>query len=329
MLKNNKKNKFTSIGGQALIEGIMMKGPKKVAMVIRKSDGTLVNKVEESSSLRDKYKILRIPFIRGIYIFFESMVSGIKAINYSASFFELEDDESDKDSKPSKFDKFLEDKLGDKRGDILIFISMIIGIALSVFLFILLPTFIIGLVGNSLDFILKNLLEGAIRIIIFVVYIYLVSQLNDIKRVFMYHGAEHKTIFCYEQKEELTVENVRKHPRLHPRCGTSFLLIVMVISILVFSFLKWDNVIQRSVMRILLMPIVMGISYEIIKLAGKYDNILTRIISAPGMWLQKLTTKEPDDSMIEVAIEALNLVREDINTEEQTEIKTDGETVDN
>lgn len=328
-MKNNKKTKFTSIGGQALIEGIMMKGPKKVATVIRKPDGTLVKKVETSSSLRDKYKILKLPFIRGIYIFLESMISGIKAINYSASFFELEEDEG-KDSEPSKFDKFLQEKFGDKMGDILIFISMIIGIGLSIFLFILLPTFIIGLIGKNIDFFWKNILEGAVRIVIFTTYIYLVSKLKDIKRVFMYHGAEHKTIFCYEKKEELTVENVRKFPRLHPRCGTSFLLIVMVISIFVFSFLKWDNVIQRSVMRILLMPIVMGISYEIIKLAGKYDNILTRIISAPGMWLQNLTTVEPDDSMIEVAIEALNLVREDVNADEPTDnIKTDGETVDN
>ena len=335
MKQDKKINKYTSIGGQALIEGIMMKGPKKVATVIRKPDGTLVKKVELSDPIRNKYPILKLPFIRGVYIFLESMISGIKAINYSGTFFELEEEQAENEIKkePSKFEKFLDEKLGDKMSNILIFISMVLGIALSVLLFIILPTFIIGLFGDQVSFVAKNLLEGALRIAIFILYIYLVSKMKDIKRVFMYHGAEHKTIFCFEKKEELTVENVRKYPRLHPRCGTSFLLIVMVISIFVFSFLKWNNVFERSLTRILLMPVVMAISYEIIKLAAKYDNIFTRMISAPGMWLQKLTTQEPEDSMIEVAITGINLVRNDEKEEQlednDNEKKTDGEAVDN
>jgi len=315
-LKNKKeKVKYTSIGGQALIEGIMMRGPKLVASVIRKTDNTFAQKIEP---VKPVSPILKVPFIRGVYSFIMSMVIGIQAINYSASFFE---DEEDPDYEPSKFEKFLEEKLGDKLGGVLIAISMVLGLALSVGLFVILPTFLVGLFGDLLPTALKNLFEGIVRLAIFIAYIWAVSKMPDIKRVFMYHGAEHKTIACYEHKEKPTVENVRKHTRFHPRCGTSFLLIVMVISIIVFSFLKWDDLLQRSVCRILLMPVVMAISYEIIKLAGKYDNVATRIISAPGLWLQRLTTREPTDSMIEVAIRALNLVREDLTDEEKDELE--------
>ena len=315
-MKNKKeKVKYTSIGGQALIEGIMMRGPKLVASVIRKTDNTFAQKIEP---VKPVSPILKVPFIRGVYSFIMSMVIGIQAINYSASFFE---DEEDPDYEPSKFEKFLEEKLGDKLGGVLIAISMVLGLALSVGLFVILPTFLVGLFGDLLPTALKNLFEGIVRLAIFIAYIWAVSKMPDIKRVFMYHGAEHKTIACYEHKEKPTVENVRKHTRFHPRCGTSFLLIVMVISIIVFSFLKWDDLLQRSVCRILLMPVVMAISYEIIKLAGKYDNVATRIISAPGLWLQRLTTREPTDSMIEVAIRALNLVREDLTDEEKDELE--------
>jgi len=315
-LKNKKeKVKYTSIGGQALIEGIMMRGPKLVASVIRKTDNTFAQKIEP---VKPVSPILKVPFIRGVYSFIMSMVIGIQAINYSASFFE---DEEDPDYEPSKFEKFLEEKLGDKLGGVLIAISMVLGLALSVGLFVILPTFLVGLFGDLLPTALKNLFEGIVRLAIFIAYIWAVSKMPDIKRVFMYHGAEHKTIACYEHKEKPTVENVRKHTRFHPRCGTSYLLIVMVISIIVFSFLKWDDLLQRSVCRILLMPVVMAISYEIIKLAGKYDNVATRIISAPGLWLQRLTTREPTDSMIEVAIRALNLVREDLTDEEKDELE--------
>lgn len=319
MKEKREKVKYTSIGGQALIEGIMMRGPFRIASVIRKPDNTFAQKVEPATGgLKDRVPIFKAPFIRGVYAFIESMVTGIKAINYSAEFFE---DIEDPDYKPSKFESFLDEKLGDKLGGLLIFISMVLGIALSVGLFIILPTFLMGIFGDILPDMWKNLCEGLLRLAIFILYIWAVSKMPDIKRVFMYHGAEHKTIACYEHKEKPTVENVKKYSRFHPRCGTSFLLIVMVISIIVFSFLKWDDLLQRSICRILLMPVVMAISYEIIKLAGKYDNLATRIISAPGLWLQRLTTREPDASMIEVAIRALNLVREDLTEEEKAELE--------
>ena len=297
------KVQYTSIGGQAVIEGIMMRGPETTAIVVRLPDGSLKSDSRPTKSIQNK--ILGLPFIRGCVNMVHSLTVGMWALNYSASFFEEEDGQEE----PSKLEKWLMGKFGDKFNDRLITFSMVLGILLAVGLFFMLPTIITGFLSNLLQVErIGTILEGTIRILIFLIYLSLVSLMPDIKRVFSYHGAEHKTIACYENHEELTVENVRKHKRLHPRCGTSFLLIVMVVSIVVFSFLSWENVWQRMIMRIILLPVVVGVSYEIIRFAGKYQNWFTKIISAPGMALQKMTTKEPDDSMIEVAIEALKAV---------------------
>lgn len=295
----------TSIGGQALIEGILMRGPEKQAIVVRNQEGGLERQVKELTLIKDKYPILGWPLIRGTVNFISSMVNGVKALSYSASFFP--DDETEQ---PSKLDKWLEDHLSSEKAEkAIVAVSVFLGIALSVGLFILLPTLLAGIVGQYIEQKwIVNILEGILRITIFVGYMWLVSRMNDIRRVWMYHGAEHKTIACYESGDELTVENARKHSRFHPRCGTSFMFLVMIVSILVFSVVSWKNVFIRMVMRIALLPIVVGISYELIKVAGRYDNIVTRIISAPGKALQHITTAEPDDSMLEVAIEAMKEV---------------------
>lgn len=294
----------TSIGGQALIEGILMRGPDKESIVVRTKDG-LVIKENEPHSIREKYKILGWPFLRGIIIFIESMVFGMKALTYSASL--MPEEEQDQ---PTKFDKWVEDKLGSEKTEkLLIGFAVFLGVCLSVGLFVLLPTLLAGFVTNLTDStILRNLTEGALRLIIFLLYMYFCTKSPDLKRVFRYHGAEHKSIFCYEKGLPLTVENVREQSRFHPRCGTSFLFIVMIISIFVFSFLSWNNVLLRMALRIALLPVVMGISYEIIRWAGRHDNWLSKALSAPGKALQRLTTAEPDDGMMECAIEALKLV---------------------
>lgn len=294
--------KKTSIGGQAVIEGVMMKGPEDIAIAVRKPDGEITLKKEKLKSNRKN--ISKIPIIRGMYAFVDSMVIGVKALSYSAEFFEEEEVVKEK-KKPSKLDDFMEKNM--------IPIAVLVSIAFSVGLFILLPTLVVSFLGNAVKTpLIMNLVEGIVRIIIFLAYIALISRMKDIARVFEYHGAEHKSIFCYENGEELTVENVRKYKRLHPRCGTSFLFIVMIVSILLFSLFKWPNILVRLVTRIALLPIVAGISYEIIKWAGRSDSKLVCIVSAPGLWLQKITTREPDDSQIEVAIEALkNVLVED------------------
>ena len=302
MKEKNVQHK-TSIGGQAVMEGVMMRGPEKMAISVRKPDGEIVTKVEDVK-IKKKSIWLKIPVVRGCINFFGSMVTGVKALMYSAEFVDLEEE-----GEPSKFDKWLEKVFGDKLKDAVVYFSVILSMFMSVGLFILLPTWIVSL----LDFVtesvvIKNLSEGVVRIVIFLTYLYLSSLLPDIKRVFQYHGAEHKSIACYEAGEELTVENARKNKRLHPRCGTSFLLIVMVISIICFSFMGWQNIWIRTVTRLALMPVIAGLSYEVIKLAGRYDNFLTRILSFPGLCLQKLTTNEPDDSQLEVALEAIKAV---------------------
>lgn len=293
--------KKTSIGGQAVIEGVMMKGPEDIAIAVRKPDGEISLSKEKLDSSRKT--ISKIPIVRGVYAFVDALVIGVKALSYSAEFFEEEEEEKDK--KPSKWDDFLEKNM--------VAIAVILSIVFSVGLFILLPTLIVNFIGGiSKSPLIANLAEGLVRIAIFLGYIAAISGMKDIKRVFEYHGAEHKSIFCYENGEELTVENVRKYKRLHPRCGTSFLFIVMIVSILLFSFFKWPNLIIRVITRLALMPLVAGISYEIIKWAGRSDSKLVCVVSAPGLWLQKLTTREPDDSQIEVAIEALkNVLVED------------------
>ena len=305
MSDTKKKDFRTSIGGQALIEGIMMRGTKKQAVVVRTKDGFATD-VTELKLIKDKYPILGLPFIRGVANFGSSMVNGVRALMFSAN--QVVDDIDEQPE--SKFDKWIEEKLGsDKAEGVIVTISAVVGIAMSIGLFILLPTFLAGLVSRFVESALvRNLIEGVLRIIIFVVYIGLTSLIPDMRRVWQYHGAEHKTIFCYERGLELTVENVRAQPRRHPRCGTSFMFLVMIVSILLFSFMRWNNVWIRMGLRIALLPVVVAISYELIKLAGRYDNVFTRIISAPGKAMQSLTTSEPDDSMIEVAIEAVKLV---------------------
>jgi uncharacterized protein YqhQ len=286
-----------AVGGQAVIEGVMMKGAEDYAIAVRKPDGEIiVSKVK----LKGNRKVIsKIPIIRGIFAFVDSMVLGVKSLMYSAEF--MEEDEKEKDRKPSRFDEFFEKNI--------ILISVIISVAFSVGLFMLLPTVLVGTLKSFIDnSLILNGIEGIVKIAIFLCYILAVSKMEDIKRVFEYHGAEHKTIFCYEHGEELTVENVRKYGRLHPRCGTSFLFIVMIVSILLFSLFKWPDLLTRLIIRILLVPFVAGISFEIIKWAGKSQSKLSCIVSTPGMWLQKITTKEPDDSQIEVAIEALKNV---------------------
>lgn len=301
----SKELRKTSIGGQAVMEGVMMRGPKSYAVAVRKPDGEIV---VDANTLPDKKRnwFVKLPIVRGCVNFVQSLVLGTKTLMWSAEFVDLEEEQ------PSKFDKWLEDKLGDKIKDIVIYFSVVLSLFLSVGLFILLPTWIVGLTKAFVESsVLKSFLEGVVRISIFLIYLWAVSKMKEIQRVFQYHGAEHKTIACYEAGIELTVENAKKMTRLHPRCGTSFLIIVMVVSIIFFSFLRWDNVLIRSVTRIALLPIVAGISYEIIKLAGRYDNWLTKIISYPGLCLQKITTSEPDDNQLEVAIVSMKKVLED------------------
>ena len=290
------------------MEGVLMRGVDKEAIVVRKPDGELERKVEPLKALRLKYPVLGWPLIRGTVNFIESMVHGVRALTYSASF--LPDEEVEE---PGKLDKWLNEHLGGEKGEkAVVGFSVFLGLLLAVGLFFLLPTVIAGLfTGFVKSGILRNLIEGVIRIVIFLAYIILASKMKEIKRVWMYHGAEHKTIFCYEKGLELTVENARTQPRLHPRCGTSFLFIVMIVSILVTSLVSWSGVWVRLILRIALLPVIMGISYELIRYAGGHDNILTVILSAPGKALQLVTTAEPDDDMLEVAIESLKLVLPD------------------
>ncbi len=303
-MKENTKH-MTSIGGSAVMEGVMMRGPKEIATAVRKSDGEIVIDKRKISSLVTKYHVDKIPVIRGIFAFFDSMISSLRSLMWSAEFFDMEDDSA----KESKFDKWLTEKFGDKIKDIVIYVSLLISVVLSVGLFFILPNLITGLVAKFIPGnVFKTILEGVIRIGIFLGYILLVSQMEDIKRVFQYHGAEHKSIFCYEAGLELTVENARKMSRLHPRCGTSFLVFVMIISIILFSFISWDNMWIRIGLRLLLLPFVAGISYEIIRFAGKSKSKIVCLISRPGMYLQKITTREPDDSQLEVALTSLKAV---------------------
>ena len=311
----------TMIGGQALIEGIMMLGPEKSAVVVRTKDG-LQRKVEPRK-LSQKWSPKKLPFIRGIFNFCTSMKTGVSALMYSADFF-AEEDEDEKGKEPGRFEAWLEKRLSsEKAQNALITFSVVLGLAFSIALFFVLPSLLGSFLNRfvTTNEIVRNLLEGLLRIVIFLAYMFLVSRMKDMRRVFSYHGAEHKTIRCYEAKLPLTVENARKMTRLHPRCGTSFLFVVMIVSILVFSLATpllrpitagitshWLEAIVRVVLKLLLLPIVVGISYEFNRLVGRHDNWLTRALSAPGMWLQYLTTNEPDDSMLEVGIEALTLV---------------------
>lgn len=298
------------IGGQAVIEGVMMRGKKLYALAVRTPKKEIVVEKTPIQPVAEKCKILGWPIIRGVVAFVDSLVMGMKVTTKSATLAGLDDIEYDQES---KFEKWLESKFGDKLADYLIYFSVAISIILCIGIFMVLPTFLGGAVTNLLhgDATLRSVIEGVIKIIIFVGYMFLVSQMKDIKRVFMYHGAEHKTINCFESGEELTVENVRHNTRFHKRCGTSFLVIVMLVSIILFFFIRTDVLWLRVLSRIILVPAIAGISYEFIRYAGKHDNWLVNIISAPGIAMQIITTSEPDDSMIEVAIASLNAVLEE------------------
>ena len=312
MSKNNDGVFRTMIGGQALIEGIYMKGPGKQAIVVNTPDG-FVEKVEEVKPLKDKYPVLGWPVIRGIITFFLSLYTGVKALMYSASFFPEEEEGAE-----SKFDKWLEKKFGDKGEKIIIWLAVVFGVVFSVALFFVLPTILAGFLTKHVQSsFLRSLIEGGIRIVIFLAYLFLCSRMKDMRRVFSYHGAEHKTIHCYEAGLPLTVENVKKQKRLHPRCGTSFLFVVIILSILVFAIVKTRNPFLRIIFRLLLLPVIVGISYEFNRYVGGHDNVLTRVLSAPGMWLQYLTTNEPDDDMMRVGIRSLELVKPEIQGEDK------------
>lgn len=294
----------TSIGGQALIEGIMMLGPEKRAIVCRGS-GEMVEKVEKVTPLKAKSPVLGLPLIRGVAAFISSMVNGVKALSFSAD--QLPEDMQEE---PDKIDLWIEKHFSNETAQKLIIgIAVVLGIALSLFLFLFLPTFIVGLFpAVKSDFYWRTLLEGILKLVIFFIYLILCSKMKDMKRLFSYHGAEHKTIFCYEKGLPLTVENVRPQPRLHPRCGTSFIFVVIIISIIAGSFIHVSDTMLRMGLKFLILPLIVGLSYELNRWVGRHDNLCSAILSWPGKQFQRITTNEPDDEMIECAIRALELV---------------------
>lgn len=301
-----------SIGGQAVIEGVMMRGKSVYCMAVRNVNTKEISiEKDKVKSLGNKSKILKMPFIRGIASFIDSLVLGMKIIMKSAALSGI--DQEEENEKKSKLDIWLENKFGEKLTDYIIYFSVFISIILSIVIFMVLPVWISSFIARFFSISLSGIgvIEGLVRILIFLGYILLISKMKDVQRLFKYHGAEHKTINCFESGDELTIENVKKHTRLHKRCGTSFLIIVMIVSMIVFMFLRTDNVTIRVLSRVILVPLIAGISYEIIKLAGRCDNIFVKIISAPGMALQKVTTKEPEDDMIETAILSLKGVLEE------------------
>lgn len=293
----------TKMGGQAVMEGIMMKGADRTAIAVRRADGT-INVKEEPLKPRSKW--MKIPIIRGVAVFVDSLVTGVTTLMYSAEVLE-EDIPEEEEYTPGKFETWLQEKYGEKGVfNFLLYSSVAIALVISIGLFVLLPTWLVGLCGRVISSpIALNLIEGVMRIIMFVIYIAAISQMNDIKRVFQYHGAEHQTIHCYENGLELTPENCASFETLHPRCGTSFLMFVMIISLLLFSFLGWPNVWVRLLSRIVLIPVVAGLSYELLRWAGSSDSFIVKVLSVPGLLLQRLTTKVPDKSMLEVAIVAV------------------------
>ncbi len=310
MAKNQKSCGFrTTIGGQALIEGILMRGPEKQAVVVRGPEGLVVQE-EELRLVKDKYPILGLPLVRGGVTFLDSMVRGVKALMFSADYFPEETGAEE----PSKLERWLDEKLGNEKMEKLVIgFSVVLAVCFSIGLFMLLPTFLASLVELVTDSVLvRNLVDAALRIAIFMAYLIAVSRMKDIRRVFSYHGAEHKTIFCYEKRLELTVDNVRQQPKHHPRCGTSFMLVVIIVAILVntavFALFPVDNVFLRMLVQLLLLPLVVGITYEFNRYVGGHDNPVTNLLAKPGLWMQNFTTFEPDDSMMEVAIEALKRV---------------------
>lgn len=299
--------RVTSIGGQALLEGIMMVGPKKNTAAFCDAEGRITTEDITAPSLREKYPILKKPFLRGVFALIDTMRLGMKALTLSADKAGLEDETEE----PSKFEKWLDKTFGDKIMNVVVAVGGVLGVALAVVLFFLLPTVLFNWIDTFAgDWFSgwRSVFEGALRILIFVGYILLVSRMPDIDRTFRYHGAEHKTIFCYENELALTVENVRKQRRFHPRCGSSFMVIMLLLGIIIGFFIPFENPFLRTACKLLCLPVIVSIGYELIKLCGRHDNVLTKIIAAPGLWLQRLTVKEPDDKMIEAAIAAMEAV---------------------
>lgn len=302
-MKRRKVKHYSGIGGQAVLEGVMMKNKDMYAVAVRKPNGEIATEIDEYHGIAYGSKLLNIPFIRGAFVFIDSLILGLKSLNYSSSFYE------EAPEKPSKLDEELEAVSGGHEDTFLMVVTTIISFLFAIALFMVLPyalsEFISKYIRNDS---LIAIIEGVMRILIFVLYILLISCMKDIRRLFQYHGAEHKCINCIEKGRPLTVSNVRKSSRLHKRCGSSFILFVMLISIILFFFIRVDSYVLRVLIRILLIPVISGISYEIIRLAGRTEFFLVRLISLPGLWLQKLTTKEPDDDMIEVAIKSVEAV---------------------
>ena len=298
-----RKSRYSGIGGQAVLEGVMMKNKEKYAVAVRKPDGEIEVEVETYQGLAHGSKFKELPFIRGIFNFLDSLILGTRALNYSASFYEEEE------GKETKFDKAMDKMSGGNGEKLLSGIVTVISIMLAVGIFIVLPYFISSLFESFIrNRSLMSIIEGVIRIALFLLYVWGISAMKDIRRLYQYHGAEHKCINCIEKGRPLTVHNVMRSSRLHKRCGTSFIFFVMLVSIVLFFFIQVDNVAEKVILRILLMPVVTGISYEIIRLAGRTDNVFIKILSAPGMWIQRMTTREPDESMAEVAIASVEAV---------------------
>ena len=298
-----RKSRYSGIGGQAVLEGVMMKNKEKYAVAVRKPDGEIEVEVETYQGLAHGSKFKELPFIRGIFNFLDSLILGTRALNYSASFYEEEE------GKETKFDKAMDKMSGGNGEKLLSGIVTVISIVLAVGIFIVLPYFISSLFESFIrNRSLMAIIEGVIRIALFLLYVWGISAMKDIRRLYQYHGAEHKCINCIEKGRPLTVHNVMRSSRLHKRCGTSFIFFVMLVSIVLFFFIQVDNMAEKVILRILLMPVVAGISYEIIRLAGRTDNIFIKILSAPGMWIQRMTTREPDESMAEVAIASVEAV---------------------
>ena len=315
MAKDKLQHK-TSVGGQALIEGVMMQGPKGAAVSVRTPDGSIDTEMVDFKHAKDKFKPLGWPLIRGVVAYIESMIFGYKCLMMSAEKSGLEDLEESEENM-SKLDKWLNDHMNKKVMGVLTAGASVLGVLLAFGLFFYLPTVAVNFINKLSGEVLTNyraLFEGVIRMIIFVIYIALVSLMKDIKRTFMYHGAEHKTIFCYENGLELTTENVKKQSRFHPRCGTSFIFVIIIISVIISSAISVaapelrDRTIIWMAIKILILPLITGLSYEFIKYAGRHDNIFVKILAAPGLWMQRLTTKEPDDDMIEVALASFKAV---------------------
>ena len=298
-------SKVCTVGGQAVMEGVMMKSPTGIAMAVRKPDGTIVTQYKKAKSRAQKGTFYGLPIVRGVVAFVESLSIGMGTLTESAKLAGEEIDEE-----PTRFEKWLAEKLGKSVEAVIIGVAVVLAVILAVGLFFVLPTLLSSLIlgGSEVASVWKSLTEGFVRLAIFLGYIVLCSRVKDVRRVFMYHGAEHKTIACYEAEEPLTPDHAAKHSRLHPRCGTNYLFLVMAVSILFFAAVGWNaNFLVRLASRLIFLPLVAGLSYEVLRFAAKHDNLLTRIIRAPGMGLQRITTKEPTPDMLEVAITAFEL----------------------